>query len=241
MTKLEKQVQETKNRRNDSKEQTVGNSNRIVDENANSDKSKITSETILGLGTVILKHGSKFEKQIEEANEKSRGDCETPRKNSERNKTSSETIHSLESMLIKHSSKLDKEFEEAKKNFVGTSAIDLNKNAAENMKKNASATETNKKAGTKGAQGSLDKIMLNNVHRLEREKMQALPKGNNYEFRTVDKKKGGNNVTLKEIDTLLRQGTWQLPCTPHERPLLNCRQAYCSMELCQALPLIPPG
>ncbi|XP_040373967.1 uncharacterized protein LOC121052649 [Rosa chinensis] len=45
---------------------------------------------------------------------------------------------------------------------------------------------------------------------------------------------------LKEIDTLLIQGTWQLPCTSLERPLLNCRQACRPMKLWQ-LPLISPG
>ncbi|PRQ22679.1 hypothetical protein RchiOBHm_Chr6g0252931 [Rosa chinensis] len=289
MTKLEKEVQEAKNRRNESKEGTVGNSDRIIDEKASSDKSQITSETVPGLGTILLKHGSKFEKEIEEAKENSRGEFETLQKNSERNKTSSDTTPSLESMLIKHSSKLEKEVEEAKKNFARTSAIshkkvggvsqggenvpelpsldkvlvkrvsrlekevqeaknrrenntqgvrlshlknkkvdssateskenvnscssegpeekeniDLNKDAAENMEKNASGVETNKKAGTEGDEDSLDKIMLKRVHRLEREKMQALAKGNNYEYRTLEKKKGGNSVTeCESLDKVL--------------------------------------
>lgn len=293
MTKLEKEVQEAKKRRNESKEGTVENSDRIVHEKASSDKSKITSETIPGLESILLKHGSKFEKEIEKAKENSRGDFEMLQKNSQRNKTSSEAIPGLETMLTKHSSKLEKEVEEAKKNFARTSAlshkklgvvshgeesvpelpsldkflvkrvsrlekevqeaknrrennthegvglsnlknkkidssasvarskenassccnagleekenIDLNTDAAEKMEKNeggqvnASAGETNMKT-----EDTLDKILLKPVHRLEREKMQALAKGNSYEYRTLEKKKGGNSVTeCESLDKVL--------------------------------------
>lgn len=288
MTKLEKEVQEAKKRRNESKEGTVENSDRIVDEKASSDKRKITSETIPGLESILLKHGSKFEKEIEKAKENSRGDFEMLQKNSQRNKTSSEAIPGLETMLTKHSSKLEKEVEEAKKNFARTSAlghkklgvvshgeesvpelpsldkflvkrvsrlekevqeaknrrennthegvglsnlknkkiyssasvnassccnagleekenIDLNTDAAEKMEKNeggqvnASAGETNMKT-----EYTLDKILLKPVHRLEREKMQALAKGNSYEYRTLEKKKGGNSVTeCESLDKVL--------------------------------------
>ncbi|XP_004292124.1 PREDICTED: uncharacterized protein LOC101311827 [Fragaria vesca subsp. vesca] len=289
MTKLEKEVQEAKNRRNESKEGTAGNSDRIIDEKASSDKSQIITETVPGLGTILLKHGSKFEKEIKEAKENSRGDFGTLQKNSERNKTSYDAIPSLESVLVKHSSKLEKEVEEAKKNFVRTATVshkkvggvsqgrenatevpsldqvlvkrvsrlekevqeaknrrenntrgvrlahlkiknvdsyateskekvdscssegpeekenvDLNKNAAENMEKNANAVETNKKAGTEGAEDSLDKIMLKPVHWLEREKRKALAEGNNFEYRTLEKKKGENSITeCESLDKVL--------------------------------------
>ncbi|XP_050363889.1 uncharacterized protein LOC126782638 [Argentina anserina] len=266
MTKLEKEVQEVKNRRNESKKGTVSNSDRIINDKASSDKS--TLGTVPDLGSIMLKHGSKFEKEIEEAKENSRGDYETIQKNSNRNKTSSDVVPSLECMLIKHFSKLEKEVDEAKKTFARTAAIchmkvggenstelpsldkvlvkhvsrlekevqeaknrrenntrgvsvgshatdvnpcssegpeekeniDLNKNAAV---KNDGAPETNKKAGTKGAEVNLE-MMLKPVHRLEREKMQALAKGNNSEYHTIDKKKVGNSFTeCESLDKVL--------------------------------------
>ncbi|KAK9941875.1 hypothetical protein M0R45_007568 [Rubus argutus] len=294
MTRLEKEVQEAKKRRNESNEGTVESSDAIVNEKASSDKSKITSETIPGLESILLKHGSKFEKEIEKAKEISRGEFEMLQKNSLRNKTSSEAIPGLETILTKHSSKLEKEVEEAK-NFARTSAlshkklgvvtshgeesvpelpsldkflvkrvsrlekevqeaknrrennthevvglsnlknkkidssasvarskenaslccnegleekenIDLNTDAAEKMEKNegghvnASAGETNMRT-----EDTLDKILLKPVHRLEREKMQALAKGNSYEYRTLKKKKGGTSgvTECESLDKVL--------------------------------------
>ncbi|KAM1687100.1 hypothetical protein ACFX1T_034857 [Malus domestica] len=146
VTKLEREVQEAKNR-SKSKEGTAENSNRTADEKAN-------SETIPGLGSILLKHGSKFEKEIEEAKKNSRGEFEMLQKNSQSNKISSEAIPDLAITLIKHSSKLEKEVEAAKKNFVKTSAMS-------HKKENDSELP------------SLDKFLVKHVSRLEKEVQEA--------------------------------------------------------------------
>ncbi|CAB4290647.1 unnamed protein product [Prunus armeniaca] len=300
MTKLEKEVQEAKNRRNKLMEKTE-----TVDEKANLDNIGNTSETIPGLGSILLKHGSKFEKEIEEAKKNSGGHFEMLQKSSQRNKISSDAIPNLESMLVKHSSKLEKEVEEAKTKFVKTSAtsdqksvvgsrkkehvselpsldkflvkhvsrlekevqeaknrrktdvhegvrfpylkkkvdsfasvaqqkkmaissseegsegkenLDLNKDFEEHSRmeqnevgsslQNPSAEEINSlqnmMAETKETEDGLDKIMVKPVHWLEREKIQALAMGNNYEYHTVKKKKGESSVTQCEsLDKVL--------------------------------------
>ncbi|XP_068323146.1 uncharacterized protein [Pyrus communis] len=78
-------MQEAKDKRNKSTEGAAENSDRTVDE-------KASSETIPGLGSILLKHGSKFERDIEEAKKNSRGDFEMIQKNSQGHKVSSEAI-----------------------------------------------------------------------------------------------------------------------------------------------------
>ncbi|KAM1349163.1 hypothetical protein PS2_003285 [Malus domestica] len=61
----------------------------------------------------------------------------------------------------------------------------------------SSAVETNSlhnlTSEAKATEDGLDKIFVKPMHRLEREKMKALEMGNNYEYRTLEKKKGGNS------------------------------------------------
>ncbi|KAM1106444.1 hypothetical protein ACFX13_003365 [Malus domestica] len=59
----------------------------------------------------------------------------------------------------------------------------------------SSAVETNSlhnlTSEAKATEDGSDKIFVKPMHRLEREKMKALEMGNNYEYRTLEKKRGG--------------------------------------------------
>jgi hypothetical protein len=186
MTKLEKEVWEAKNsRKNESGEETGKNSDRTAVGEVNLDNDVASSETISDFGSILLKHSSKLEKEIEEAKKKSGRDFETDYKKLQNDRTSSEAVPDLGTILIKHSSKLEKEIEETKRN-------------------NGKAFEMNgKKLGRvqNGAVGhteedvpevlSLDKFLVKRVSRLEKEVQEAKNRRKN------EPRKGGRVTNMK--------------------------------------------
>ena len=299
MTKLERDIQEARNsRRKASNEGVAEHSLGTFDENVDSNNSETSSETISDLGSVLVKHSSKFEKEIEDGKKNSGGDFKIGYKNLQGDTISSEAIPDLGSMLIKHSSKLEKEVEEARKNcgrkveeglpnravsrmkedvpelpsldkflvkhvtrlerevqeaknrrkndsnegstttnqknkdnpsysvtqlerssgsnsdegLKGKENVDLNKEAELRLEPNEvdpsvqtgklSLTHGSTNAPTKETEDSLDKILVKPVHRLERDKMQAL--ASNYRYDKPQKKQGGNIGTeCESLDKVL--------------------------------------
>jgi hypothetical protein len=185
MTKLEKEVWEAKNsRKNESGEGTGKNSDRTAVGEVNLDNDVASSETIPDLGSILLKHSSKFEKEIEDA-KKSGRDFETDYKKLHNDRTTSEAVPDLGTILIKHRSRLEKEIEETKRN-------------------NGKAFEMNgKKLGRvqNGAVGhteedvpevpSLDKFLVKRVSRLEKEVQEAKNRRKN------EPRKGGRVINMK--------------------------------------------
>ncbi|KAK9287544.1 hypothetical protein L1049_015965 [Liquidambar formosana] len=318
LSKLEKEVLEAKNTRsNDSREGIGHNPDKSDDEKLISHNNVTSSEIIQDLGSILVKHSSKLEKEIEEAKKNSGKMLEKDRQNSESDMTFSETVPDLGSILVKHSSKLEKEIEETKRNCgktyemngeksgrmqngvvrhtkqdvpefpsldkvlvkhvsrlerevqeaknrrnnvpvgggkmansekkfdssipitpseesenslcydarqAGKENIDLNKDVDGNVKTeqkdctgeslkrveqaNVDAGETPsiqyEKAGIKEAENGLDKILVKPVHRLEREKMQALLSGSDHGLYRHQKKRGNNNITdCESLDKVL--------------------------------------
>lgn len=154
MTKLEREVLEARNNRKESFKEGIGeNSVNTSEGKVNSNKSETSSD----LGSVLLKHSSKFEKEIEEGKKKSVEDSRMGgNKSLKGDMVSSESIPDLGSILIKHSSKLEKEIEEARKNY---------------GKKVEGAPNRMKEDGPELP--GLDKFLVKRVSRLEREVQEA--------------------------------------------------------------------
>ncbi|GMN37851.1 hypothetical protein TIFTF001_007145 [Ficus carica] len=154
MTKLEREVLEARNSRKESFKEGIGE-NSVNTSEGKFDLDK--NETSADLGSVLLKHSSKFEKEIEEGKKKSVEDSRMGGDKSLKGDTvSSESIPDLGSILIKHSSKPEKEIEEARKNY---------------GKKVEGAPNRVKEDGSELP--GLDKFLVKRVSRLEREVQEA--------------------------------------------------------------------
>ncbi|KAL5706881.1 hypothetical protein ACHQM5_024990 [Ranunculus cassubicifolius] len=209
MSRLEREVQEAKNgRKNDSKE--VSEEEKLE----TSENSRIsTSETVSDFGSILVKHTSKFQKEIEVAKKTSGKEFEMKEMQVRKAQDNEQDLPSLDKFLVKHVSKLEREVEEARnrrKNDTvertGTSTpvdftfqdgkqegkenIDSNKQANEEA---SNGMEQSKKEDTINAvanesESSLDSILVKPVHRLEREKKHALL-GWEMEYQTSHNKK----------------------------------------------------
>lgn len=182
VTKLEREVQEAKNsRRNESREGIGGNSDRSADGKVNLDNNVTSFETIPDLGSILLKHSSKLEKEIEEAKKNSGGDFGMNSKNLHSQRTSSassEAVPDLGTILIKRSSKLEKEIEETKRNNGKT--IEMK----------------GKKLGGVPEVPSLDKFLVKHVSRLEKEVQEAKNRRKNEPH-----KEGRVNYKMAKVDS----------------------------------------
>ncbi|XVE93481.1 hypothetical protein REPUB_Repub01dG0196400 [Reevesia pubescens] len=239
MTKLEREVQEARSRRNESKdedkqsssfeeeiqekEKKFKESSGVDHKNSNADTSV---EAIPDFGSILVKHSSKLEKEIQEAkrnygsntyelNGKKRGGMSNGVSSHKKGDISE--VPSLDKFLVKHVSRLEREVEEAKnrrKNDL------VEKGKVENLEKEILSEQNipcsngevfgneninlNKEVDITESEDSLDKILVKPMHRLEREKMQALLSGNNYENLRNQKKQGGNHVTdCESLDKVL--------------------------------------
>ncbi|KAF8406229.1 hypothetical protein HHK36_008314 [Tetracentron sinense] len=266
MSRLEKEVQEAKKtREKESREGSTKNLEGFED----GDKSATLSEGVLGLESILVKHSSKLEREIEEAKRKSgkayESTCKKLGSKQVGNHAKQETLEvpSLDKYLVKHVSRLEREVQEAKnkrKNEsteesraadskkkvtsfkdiaeldemvifsctegkqIGKENIDSNKQADEKLDMEQTESildlpqnEQEKlqvdsfslqdgKEGSKETEKSLDKILIKPVHRLEREKRQALALalGRDYGTQRYQKKQGGSNVTeCESLDKVL--------------------------------------
>ncbi|OMO63347.1 hypothetical protein COLO4_32543 [Corchorus olitorius] len=253
MTKLEREVQEARSRRNATRD---GGSGKMDSSLVNSDI--ISSETVLqvegilvkqssseeeieepvdhkksdtdtsvdaisDLGSILVKHSSKLEKEIQEAKRNfgntyevngKKGGAMSNRVPSHK-KGDIQEVPSLDKFLVKHVSRLEREVEEAK-NRRKNDLVEKDKVAHEKevlSEKNSHSTSgkvigkeninLNKEVDRTQSEESLDKILVKPVHRLEREKMQALSSGSNYGNHR-NNRNGGNNVTeCESLDKVL--------------------------------------
>ncbi|XP_034927851.1 uncharacterized protein [Populus alba] len=216
MSKLEREVQEAKDRRrNKLKAGNQGNTDKTGDGNVNIDGKK-TSKSIPDLGSILMKHSSKLEKEIEEAKKHSRKSFEIISKKPVSDLTTSEGISDLGSILIKHSSKLEKEVLEIRKNSGKTFDMDgkdlggaingqrkdvpevpsLDKFLVKHVSRLEKEVQEakNRKKNESVEKGRLEKenVDLNKEETLEGEKLQALSSGSNCGNYRHQNKYGGN-------------------------------------------------
>uniref|UniRef100_A0A6N2M1M6 Uncharacterized protein n=1 Tax=Salix viminalis TaxID=40686 RepID=A0A6N2M1M6_SALVM len=163
VSKLEREVQEAKDRRkNELKEGDQGNTHKSGDGKVNLDGKKTSSESD-DLETILVKHSSKLEKEIEEAKKNTRKSFKNISKKLASDLTISEGTSDLGSILIKHPSKLEKEVQEIRKNSGKMFDID--------GKELGRAPNFPRKYVPEVP--SLDKILVKHVSRLEKEVQEA--------------------------------------------------------------------
>ncbi|XP_062089688.1 uncharacterized protein LOC133796218 isoform X2 [Humulus lupulus] len=181
VTKLEREVQEARNnRQNASNDGIVEHSVSISVEKVDSNNSETSSETMKDLG---MTHSSKS------VNEKSLAeDYKMGNKSSRKYTTSSEVIPDLGSMLIKRSSKLEKEVEEARRNCSRKMEAP-NKAAISHVKEDITELP------------SLDKFLVKHVSRLEKEVQEAKNRRKN----DVHEGSSTTNLTLNSSDSVTVQ------------------------------------
>ncbi|KVH93335.1 hypothetical protein Ccrd_004620 [Cynara cardunculus var. scolymus] len=167
LTRLEREIQDAKSARtkeagdklhSEEKKVSSGSEKEIEDAKKNIvDKdNKISKEAqiVSDLGSMLTKHTSKLEKEIEESKRKCGNEYEPKWKRSERLKQETKEIPSLGEVLVKRVSRLEREVQEAKEK----------ENVDMNRQRGVKEKETN------GVE-SLDKVLVKHVSRLEKEKM----------------------------------------------------------------------
>ncbi|KAM7479120.1 hypothetical protein LguiA_027333 [Lonicera macranthoides] len=150
LTRLEREVQEAKNaRKNGAREASEEKANKSHDEG---------SIEASDLGSILVKHSSKFEKEIEEAKKCSAEFLGKDHKLSSGDANLSEVVPDFGSMPTKHSSKLEKEIEEAKRKYGKLYKLSGKKPEREHDQAEVP---------------SLDKFLVKHVSKLEREVQEA--------------------------------------------------------------------
>ncbi|XP_020532420.1 uncharacterized protein LOC105650754 isoform X2 [Jatropha curcas] len=156
-----------------------------------------SSESIPDLGSILIKHSSKLEKEVEEI----RGKSEKAVNRVFSQRKDVPEVPSLDKFLVKHVSRLEREVQEAKTNSSDRDIAEkenVDSNKAQDRK-----SKMDKKVGNNetGDSLSLDKILVKPVHRLEREKMQALSLRGNQKHQN---KNAGNTAThCESLDKVL--------------------------------------
>ncbi|KAH9695232.1 Myosin-2 heavy chain-like protein [Citrus sinensis] len=218
MSKLEREVQEAKNSRISKSSKAIGGENPI--ENSEDGEVKVDSEIVQSestseLGCDLLKHSSKFIKEIEEAKKKPGNNFEIVCKNSEAggvpnvertySKKDVPEIPSLDKFLVKHVSRLEREVQEAKSRENDDSIGEAKKNSGnvESISKNPEAgampnVAANHKEVDASEVPSLDKFLVKRVSRLEREVQEAKSRRNNDSFGEAKKNSGNNFETISK-------------------------------------------
>ncbi|XP_034923283.1 uncharacterized protein [Populus alba] len=194
VSKLEREVQEAKDRRkNELREGNQGNTDTTGDGKVNLDGKKTSSESISDLGTILVKHSSKLEKEIEEAKKNTRKSFKIISKKLASDITISEGISDLGSMLIKYPSKLEKEVKEMRKNSGKTFDIDGKElgRAPNSPRKHVPEVP------------SLEKILVKHVSRLEKEVQEAKnrKKNESVEERRLEKENVNLNKEENGLET----------------------------------------
>ncbi|KAE8707602.1 N-acetyltransferase ESCO2 [Hibiscus syriacus] len=222
LTKLEREVREARNRRNESKdggghthmkhslnsEEGIQANENNFNENSEVDYKKSDAGSFVNavpdFGSILVKHSSKLEKEIEEAKRNHGNTYESggmPNGGASQKKGDIAEVPGLDKFLVKHVSRLEREVEEAKSrrknNLVekgreangevfGKQNINLNKEA------NSTESEDNlDKILVKPVSSleGLDKVLVKHASRLEKEKL----KFNANELVKL-KKRGGVNM-----------------------------------------------
>ncbi|KAL1355409.1 hypothetical protein HN51_007450 [Arachis hypogaea] len=210
MTKLEREIQEAKNKRRNGTESDNDRSQKSVD--------GTLSETITDLGSILVKNYSKFEKEINKAKLEFQKDIPAVQSDMPNRRKDHAEVPSLDKFLVKHISRLEREVQEAKSRTInegkitklgadlgissgmdsssssealaGKENVNINKEISmnsETQEKRCNLERSTSVAPLDGAndvtenKDGLDKILKEPIHGLEREKMQALSLGGNGE------------------------------------------------------------
>ncbi|KAK2664914.1 hypothetical protein Ddye_003488 [Dipteronia dyeriana] len=196
-SKLAKEIEEAK--------KSSGNNFEPLQNNSNTDAAS-SKAAIPDLGSMlVVKHTSKLQKEIEESKRNSRKFFEMDGKNMRRmpNEGASHRkevvpeLPSLDKFLVKRVSRLEKEVQEARarRNIESSTSISQSEISSHDEglvgKENV---DFNKEDGIQ-EKDSLDKSLVKPVHRLEKEKMEAVSVVNNYGNHRPQKRHGGNNNT----------------------------------------------
>ncbi|KAL9415280.1 hypothetical protein AB3S75_043544 [Citrus x aurantiifolia] len=218
MSKLEREVQEAKNSRISRSSKAIGEENPIEnseDGEVRVDSEIVQSESTSELGCDLLKHSSKFTKEIEEAKKKSGNNFEIVCKNSEAGGVPNEEltyskkdvpeIPSLDKFLVKHVSRFEREVQEAKSRKNDDSIGEAKKNSGnvESIpKKPEAGAMPNEAANHKEVDApevpSLDKFLVKHVSRLEREVQEAKSRKNADSIGEANKNSGNNSDTVSK-------------------------------------------
>ncbi|KAJ4840254.1 hypothetical protein Tsubulata_015416 [Turnera subulata] len=177
-SKLEKEVQEAKNRRKESREENLENTDETNGGGVHSDQNVASCEGISDLGSILVKHSSRLEKEIEEAKKNAGKSFENVARKPVGHVVSSE-IPDLGSILIKHSSKLEKEVQEAKRNF-GKMTNGIISKRKEDVPEVP----------------SLDQFLVKHVSKLEKEVQEARSRRKNDQA-----EEGRKNSTDRKVDS----------------------------------------
>ncbi|WJX14912.1 hypothetical protein P8452_05113 [Trifolium repens] len=193
MTRLEREVSEAKkNHRNETK-LGKASSYKSVD--------GTPSESIPDLGSILVKNYSKLEKDIKEAKVKSGKEMPGASSGMRRGQKDHTEVPGLDKVLVKHVSRLEKEVQEAKmrainenKSLNSTVYSDEALDKKENVNLNIIEENTD----------GLENILVKPVHRLEKEKLQALSQGSRVENYRQRKNHGATSVAdCESLDKVL--------------------------------------
>ncbi|GAU15011.1 hypothetical protein TSUD_48060 [Trifolium subterraneum] len=193
VTRLEREVNEAK--------KTHRNETKLGQDSSCKSVDGTSSESIPDLGSILVKNYSKFEKDIKEAKVKSGKEMLGASSGMPRGQKDHTEVPGLEKVLVKHVSRLEKEVQEAKKRAINeikrlnsTFSSDEALDKKENV--NLNIIEENKDV--------LEKILVKPVHRLEREKLQALSQGSRVENYRERKNHGATSVAdCESLDKVL--------------------------------------
>uniref|UniRef100_A0A803NNT0 Prolyl 4-hydroxylase alpha subunit domain-containing protein n=1 Tax=Cannabis sativa TaxID=3483 RepID=A0A803NNT0_CANSA len=192
VTKLEREVQEARNNRqkasnvgtvehaspsdekvdsNNSETSSFVNEKRSAEDCKMGHKSSrgddtTSSEVIPDLGSMLVKRSSKLEKEVEEARRNCSRRIEAPNK-AAISRVKEDIAELPITVELERSSSPDSD-----EGLMEKDNADLNKEAEVSLEQNE--VDQNTKAPTTESEDGLDKVMVKTVHRLEREKMQAL-------------------------------------------------------------------
>ncbi|GKC41285.1 hypothetical protein Tco_1059007, partial [Tanacetum coccineum] len=148
LTRLERDVLDARNAR------TKETGDKTDIEENDSKISKEPEKIVPDLGSMLIKHSSKLEKEIEEIKKKCGNEYEPKFKKSERLKQETKDVPGLGEVLVKRVSRLAKE-----------------KKEKENMNFNKEIRSKEKGINDDSGFESLDKVLVKHVSRLEKEKM----------------------------------------------------------------------
>eukprot|EP00268_Persea_americana_P043948 TRINITY_DN44336_c0_g1_i1.p1 TRINITY_DN44336_c0_g1~~TRINITY_DN44336_c0_g1_i1.p1 ORF type:complete len:705 (-),score=190.50 TRINITY_DN44336_c0_g1_i1:245-2359(-) len=218
VSRLEKEVQEAKNARKNHPAEGNGQPEERSDEQLISGSglanatAGTSSETASDLGSILVRHTSRFEKEIEEAKKSQRAFEEA-----ERFREVQHLQQDVENQSFKQSADVIKLVEGEQ---VDKENLDINKTSSTNItvqtggmttrlppKKLMSRIERAKLEALEAfsacnENNSLDKILVKSMHRLEREKMQALASGKDHAI-SRDQKRGTEIPDLESLDKIL--------------------------------------
>ncbi|KAL3722291.1 hypothetical protein ACJRO7_034639 [Eucalyptus globulus] len=171
-----------------------------------------SSESVPDFGSMLIKHSSKLEKEIEEMKRNGGKEYEATLKGQNGvlglAKDVSE-VPGLDKVLVKHVSRLEREVEEAKNRRQNRSVEGCEMTSTEKESEEVDECSVGKEnldvrnIAREDTGESLDKILVKPLHRLEREKLQALSSRSNYEYQKHQKKHGHNLDDCESLDKVL--------------------------------------